>query len=166
MTDQLAALRCLVSSGSELGVDIATSALQAFYEKWKHEPLVVDQWFIVQASCQRKGSISKVKHLLEHEAFQLRNPNKVRSLIGAFCGHNHTGFHDRSGEGYEFLADRVLEIDQFNPQIGARLLTPLTRWKKFDKKRQALMQAQLLRIKAESSISKDVFEVVNKSTAS
>ena len=166
MTDQLAALRCLVSSGSELGVDIATSALQAFYEKWKHEPLVVDQWFIVQASCQRKGSISKVKHLLEHEAFQLRNPNKVRSLIGAFCGQNHTGFHDRSGEGYEFLADRVLEIDQFNPQIGARLLTPLTRWKKFDKKRQALMQAQLLRIKAESNISKDVFEVVNKSTAS
>ena len=90
----------------------------------------------------------------------------MRSLIGAFCGQNHTGFHDRSGEGYEFLADRVLEIDQFNPQVGARLLTPLTRWKKFDKKRQALMQAQLLRIKAESNISKDVFEVVNKSTAS
>ncbi|MDD9890482.1 MAG: aminopeptidase N C-terminal domain-containing protein, partial [Gammaproteobacteria bacterium] len=106
----------------------------------------------------------RVKWLLQHEAFDLRNPNTVRSLIGAFCGQNHTGFHAESGEGYEFLGDRILELDKLNPQIAARLLTPLTRWKKHNAKRQALMQAQLQRIKTSADISKDVFEVAEKST--
>jgi aminopeptidase N len=164
MTDQMAALRCLVNSDSKLAIDLANASLKAFYDKWKDEPLVVDQWFMVQASCQREGTLSRVKELLQHEAFEIRNPNKVLSLIRAFCGQNYIGFHHASGEGYEFLADRVLEIDKFNPQIAARLLAPLTRWKKFDPKRQNMMQAQLLRIKAETNLSKDVFEVVDKST--
>ena len=166
MTDQMAALRCLVNSDSKLAIDLANASLKAFYDKWKGEPLVVDQWFMVQASCQREGTLSRVKELLQHEAFEIRNPNKVLSLIRAFCGQNYIGFHHASGEGYEFLADRVLEINKFNPQIAARLLVPLTRWKKFDARRQAMMQTQLLRIKAESNLSKDVFEVVDKSTIS
>jgi len=85
-------------------------------------------------------------------------------LIGAFCGQNHIGFHDASGKGYEFLADQVLILDKLNPQIASRLLTPLTRWRKYDAKRQALMQAQLQRIKAQAELLKDLFEVVEKST--
>lgn len=164
MTDQLAGLRGLVNSSAEAAVSLKREALDSFYAQWSHEPLVVDQWFIVQAVCQLPGALAQVKSLLAHSDFDIRNPNKVRSLIGAFCAQNHIGFHDASGEGYEFLADQVLILDKLNPQIASRLLTPLTRWRKFDAKRQALMQAQLQRIKAEGELSKDLFEVVEKST--
>ncbi|NKB31892.1 MAG: aminopeptidase N [Pseudomonadales bacterium] len=163
MTDQAAALRCLVNSSSSVGQSYGQQALESFYEQWQHEPLVVDQWFAIQATCQIAGNLERVKSLLEHEAFDIKNPNKVRSLIGAFCGQNHIGFHAANGEGYEFLADRILELDKLNPQIAARLLTPLTRWRKFDSNRQALMQAQLQRIKACAELSKDAYEVVEKS---
>lgn len=164
MTDQLAGLRSLVNSSAEAAVPLKRAALDSFYAQWSHEPLVVDQWFIVQAVCQLPGALDQVKSLLSHSDFDIRNPNKVRSLIGAFCAQNHIGFHDAGGAGYEFLADQVLILDKLNPQIASRLLTPLTRWRKFDAKRQALMQAQLQRIKAEGELSKDLFEVVEKST--
>jgi aminopeptidase N len=164
MTNQSAALRSLVNSHTKLGSQLAQKALMNFYEQWSHEPLVVDQWFAIQATAQAPGALSKVKALLDHEAFEIRNPNKVRSLIGAFCAQNHIGFHDESGDGYEFLADQVLVLDKLNPQIASRLLTPLTRWKKYDAKRQAMMQAQLQRVKAQEGLSKDVFEIVEKST--
>ncbi|MFT4815340.1 MAG: aminopeptidase N [Pseudohongiellaceae bacterium] len=164
MTDQLSGLRCLVNSGAEAAVELKRDALASFYKQWSHEPLVVDQWFVVQAVCQLPGSLAQVKQLLEHADFDIRNPNKVRSLIGAFCGQNHVGFHDTSGEGYEFLADQVLVLDKLNPQIASRLLTPLTRWRKFSAKRQGLMQAQLRRIKSQEELSKDLFEIVEKST--
>ncbi len=164
MTDQAAALRCLVNSKSDIGMNLGQQALDEFYKQWQHEPLVVDQWFAIQSTSQNRNTLDRIKVLLQHEAFDIRNPNKVRSLIGAFCGQNHIGFHVESGEGYEFLADRILELDKLNPQIAARLLTPLTRWKKYNSKRQALMQAQLQRIKTSAEISKDVFEVVEKST--
>jgi aminopeptidase N len=164
MTDQLSGLRCLVNSGAEAAVELKRDALDSFYQQWSHEPLVVNQWFVAQAVCQLPGSLAKVKLLLEHADFDIRNPNKVRSLIGAFCAQNHVGFHDASGEGYEFLADQVLVLDKLNPQIASRLLTPLTRWRKFSAKRQGLMQAQLQRIKAQAELSKDLFEIVEKST--
>ena len=164
MTDQLSGLRCLVNNGARVAVELKRDALASFYKQWSHEPLVVDQWFVVQAVCQLPGSLAQVKQLLQHADFDIRNPNKVRSLIGAFCGQNHVGFHDASGEGYEFLADQVLVLDKLNPQIASRLLMPLTRWKKFSAKRQGLMQAQLRRIKAQEELSKDLFEIVEKST--
>ena len=164
MTDQLAALRFLVNTKSEKGSLAGEKALAEFYVQWRHEALVIDQWFTVQATSQRDDSLEKVRKLLKHDDFEIRNPNKVRSLIGAFCSQNLQGFHHESGEGYEFLANQILELDKINPQIAARLLTPLTRWKKFDSARQALMQVQLQRIKAHPSLSKDVFEVVGKST--
>ncbi len=164
MTDQLAALRCLANNASTAGRQLADAALEAFYAQWQDEPLVVDQWFAAQATRTLPGTLEKVQELMGHPAFELRNPNKVRSLIGAFCAQNHIGFHMANGAGYEFLADRILELDQLNPQIAARSLTPLTRWQKFDPPRQALMQAQLQRIKASPGLSKDVFEVVEKST--
>ncbi|MFK7864121.1 MAG: aminopeptidase N [Pseudohongiellaceae bacterium] len=164
MTNQSAALRILVNSHSEKARPLASEALASFYKQWSHEPLVVDQWLVIQATAQVPTALEHVKALLKDDAFEIRNPNKVRSLIGAFCSQNHTGFHHASGEGYEFLADQVLVLDKLNPQIASRLLTPLTRWKKYDSKRQALMQAQLLRVKAEEGLSKDVFEIVEKST--
>lgn len=164
MTDQLAALRCLVNSATELGVELGQQALASFYQQWQQEPLVVDQWFVVQAACQLPSTLAQVKQLLDHRDFDIKNPNKVRSLIGVFCGQNHTGFHQKTGAGYEFLADQVLVLDKLNPQIASRLLTPLTRWSKFDAHRKQLMQVQLRRIKAEPSLSKDVFEIVEKST--
>ena len=120
---------------------------------------------MVQATSQLPDTLDKVKRLLEHPDFEIRNPNKVRSVIGAFCGQNHTGFHNENGSGYEFLADQVLVLDKLNPQIASRLLTPLTRWKKFGTNRKQLMENQLQRIKAEPTLSKDVFEIVEKSTA-
>jgi aminopeptidase N len=164
MTNQSAALRILVNNSSKLGCTLSAKALDEFYAQWHNEPLVVDQWFVIQAMAQTEGALDRVKALMEHEAFSLRNPNKVRSLIGAFCAQNHLGFHHESGSGYEFLADQVLVLDKLNPQIASRQLTPLTRWKKYDPARQALMQAQLMRIKAQKGLSKDVFEIVEKST--
>ena len=137
--------------------------LEDFYAKWSHEALVVDQWFVIQATSVLPGAIERVKKLLEHEAFDIRNPNKVRSVIGAFCGQNPLHFHAADGSGYEFLADRIIELNKLNPQIASRLLVPLTRWKKYDESRQQLMRAQLQRIANEDGLSKDVTEVVLKS---
>ena len=163
MTDQLAALRCLVNSSQAEEDGKTEQALGSFYEQWRHEPLVVDQWFAVQAASLLPTAFQKVQGLLDHPDFEIRNPNKVRSLIGVFCSQNHVGFHHASGKGYEFLADQVLNLDQLNPQIAARLLTPLTRWKKFDAQRSQLMLEQLKRIKSAGELSKDVFEIVEKS---
>jgi aminopeptidase N len=138
--------------------------LSSFYSQWRHEPLVIDQWLVTQAIDPSDDALQRVEALMKHEVFDIKNPNKVRSLIGAFCSQNHVHFHNRNGDGYEFLADRVIQLDEINPQIAARLLTPLTRWKRLDEKRQGLMQMQLQRIKATGSLSKDVFEVVAKST--
>jgi aminopeptidase N len=164
MTDQLSALRCLTQSGADTASLLKQGALDSFYQQWSHEPLVVDQWFQLQAANQLPGGLGRVEALLQHKDFTLRNPNKVRSLIGVFCGQNHMGFHDKSGSGYKFLADRIIELDKLNPQTAARLLTPLTRWKNYDSSRKEMMIAELNRIKAESSLSKDVYEVVEKST--
>ena len=164
MTDQLAALRMLVAAKQTESEKLSNQALEEFYKRWCDEPLVVDQWLSVQAVAQKPGALSAVKSLIDHPAFEFKNPNKVRALIGAFCSQNHLGFHDASGAGYEFLAEQVIALDSINPQIAARLLTPLTRWNKYDANRQRLMQAELLRIKSISSLSKDVYEVVEKST--
>lgn len=164
MTDQLAALRCLAFSKADKGRQMAEEALSDFYQRWQHEALVVDQWFLTQALRPQSDALDRVKQLMTHSAFSIRNPNKVRSLIGAFCGQNHVNFHNLDGSGYEYLADQVLQLDALNPQVASRLLTPLTRWKKYCSERQALMQAQLQRIKAADDLSRDVFEIVEKST--
>lgn len=163
MTDVSAALRMLVNCAMPEAEAIRNEALESFYARWQHEALVVDQWFSIQAGSVLPGALERVQILMQHPAFSIKNPNKVRALVGAFCGQNALHFHDISGAGYEFLAERILQLNTLNPQIAARLLTPLTRWKKYDNKRQGLMRAQLQRIAAEKTLSKDVFEVVEKS---
>lgn len=163
MTDRDAALRLLVNAHSDYAAPLREKALVAFYEEWQHEALVVNQWFSIQALSDRPGALGRVKTLMKHDAFDIRNPNKVRSVIGAFCQHNALHFHDQSGEGYAFLADQIIVLDALNPQIAARLLTPLTRWRKYDAGRQEKMKAELQRIAAQKNLSPDVYEVVSKS---
>jgi aminopeptidase N len=160
----MAALRALVFYGEASHRDLKQEMLDSFYSQWRHETLVIDQWLVTQAIDPSEGALCRVKALIDHKEFDIKNPNKVRSLIGAFCSQNHIHFHNRDGDGYKFLADKVIQLDAINPQIAARLLAPLTRWKSFDEKRQGLMQVQLQRIKASSTLSKDVYEVVEKST--
>lgn len=161
MTDVLAALTALVNKDFQL----AESALESFYDKWGQESLVVDKWLMLQATSRLDGTLTRVKSLTEHAAFKLTNPNKVRSLIGAFCSGNPAQFHDASGEGYQFLADNIIKLNAINPQIASRLVTPLVSWRKYDERRQALMKTELERIIATEELSKDVYEMVSRSLA-
>ncbi len=161
MTDQFAALQILTHSRA--GEGVYQAALAEFHERWREEPLVVDQWFSLQAMRPQPGTLARVRELLRHDDFEIRNPNKVRAVIGAFCSQNHINFHDASGAGYEFLGEQAMALDEINPQIAARLITPLTRWRKFDATRQAMMREQLRRIGARKDVSRDVAEIVGKS---
>ncbi|MEP5766513.1 MAG: aminopeptidase N [Halieaceae bacterium] len=161
MTDQLSALTSVVNCGSEAQ---RGELLQDFYQRWQHEPLVVNQWFLVQALCPQPGNLERVRELMGHPAFQMRNPNKVRSLVGAFCSANPCNFHRADGAGYQLLLEVITELNASNPQIASRLLTPLTRWRRYAGRREQ-MQATLQQIAELPQLSKDVFEVVSKSLA-
>ena len=162
MTERLTALAVLVNSPFEAE---KAQALASFAEHFKDNPLVMDQWFSVQAGSTLPGGLQRVRELMEHPAFNIKNPNKVRALMGAFAGQNLINFHAADGSGYRFLADRVIQLNGFNPQIASRQLAPLTRWRKYDSARQALMKAELERIRNSGELSSDVFEVVSKSLA-
>ncbi|MDM3870317.1 aminopeptidase N [Porticoccus sp. W117] len=163
MTDSAAALALLVCSDKPQAQHQAAELIIAFYEKWQQEALVVNQWFTVQAIAPQQGAVERVRELMQHPAFDIKNPNKVRSLIGAFCANNHVNFHRTDGAGYQLLADMVIELNTLNPQIAARLLAPLSKWQKQIPQRQQLMKEQLSRILATEELSKDVYEVVSKS---
>ncbi|WP_217474494.1 aminopeptidase N [Stutzerimonas stutzeri] len=162
MTERLTALAVLVNSEFEAE---RKQALEAFAEHFKDNPLVMDQWFSVQAGNTQPGGLERVQHLMQHPAFTLKNPNKVRALIGAFANQNLVNFHRADGAGYRFLADQVIVLNKLNPQIASRLLAPLTRWRKYDAGRQGLMKTELERILASGELSSDVYEVVSKSLA-
>ncbi|MHB1948430.1 MAG: aminopeptidase N [Gammaproteobacteria bacterium] len=159
MTDTLAALRALANINGPQ----REAALKAFYEQWQNDTLVVDKWFAVQATAKLPKTLGHVKKLMQHPAFDIKNPNKVYSLIGAFCNQNPVHFHASNGEGYEFLASVVDKLNTINPQIAARMVTPLTQWRRYDSGRQALMKKQLEGILQNKNLSKDVYEIVNKS---
>ncbi|QFT23054.1 Aminopeptidase N [Pseudomonas sp. THAF187a] len=162
MTERLAALAVLVNSPFEAE---RSKALAMFADFFKDDALVMDQWFSVQAGSPLPGGLERVHALMQHEAFTLKNPNKVRALIGAFANQNLINFHQADGSGYRFLADQVITLNALNPQIASRLLAPLTRWRKYAPARQAQMKAELERILASGELSSDVYEVVSKSLA-
>jgi len=159
MTDVMAALVSLANNEC----DQRTQALEEFYSKWKNDLLVVDKWLSIQATSRLPRTLDRIKSLVSHEAFSLKNPNKIRALIGAFGHGNPSQFHDLDGSGYEFFAEKILEIDKLNPQIASRLSTVFTLWKKYDAARQVLMKKQLERIASTPQLSKDVYEIVSKS---
>ncbi|WP_417515122.1 aminopeptidase N [Marinobacter sp.] len=160
MTDRMGALRALVNS------DYAaerSQALSDFYERFQDDPQVVEQWFSVQSSSDRAGQLPQIQALLKHPAFDWKNPNKIRSVVGVFAGQNLAAFHNPDGSGYSFLGDQVCRLDDSNPQIAARLVTPLTRWQKFAPAYSSLMRSALERIRDKTGLSADLYEVVHKS---
>lgn len=165
MTDTHAALVALLNSPVPGVAPRAADVLERFYLQWRHEPLAVNLWFQAQASATLPGGLERVQALMAHEAFDIRNPNKVRSVIGAFCNNNAVNFHREDGAGYRFLADCVIELDALNPQVASRQVTPLSRWRKYPQPQAVAMQEALRRILHTSGLSPDVFEVVSKSLA-
>ncbi|GMQ95867.1 MAG: aminopeptidase N [Gammaproteobacteria bacterium] len=158
MTDVLAALACF----TQTDCPEREQAIAEFHQRWQHDTLVLDKWFSLQAMSHLPGTLAAVEKLMEHPAFDLKNPNKVRSLVGAFCLGNQVRFHHAGGAGYRFLADRVMQIDAINPQVAARLMAGFSRWRKFDTARQRLMQSELERILGTDRLSKDVYEIASK----
>jgi aminopeptidase N len=159
MTDRMAALRAL----TDIAQPDRQAALDEFYTRFQSDSLVVDKWLAVQAVSVLPETLSRVAALMQHPAFSLRNPNKVRALIGGFISGNPLRYHAADGSGYEFHADRVLELDPLNPNVAARLLAPLGRWRRFDAQRQTKMTRALERILAAPKLSRDVYEIASKS---
>ena len=159
MTDQIASLALLVNCSKQ---NLREQAINNFYKQWVNDELVLDKWFALQASSELADALSQVKKLLEHPDFSIKNPNKARSVIGAFCMANPRNFHAADGSGYAFLAEMLLILDNINPQIAARMANPFTRWQRYDKARQILMRKQLEQL-VQQKLSRDLGEVVSKS---
>ena len=163
MTERFAALGALVNSSLCYEKQ---QALAAFEKEFTADAQVMDQWFSVQAASYLKGGLGRVKTLMQHPQFSIKNPNKVRSVIGSFANQSLVNFHQADGSGYAFLADQVLALDALNPQMAARILAPLTRWQRLAEPQQSAMREQLQRIQQADKLSPDVYEVVNKSLPS
>jgi aminopeptidase N len=158
MTDRQGALAVLVSlDGPE-----REAALEAFFERFKDDALVLDKWFALQAMAQREDTLDEVERLALHPSFTLQNPNRLRSLAGSFAA-NHWAFNHPSGRGYRFLGDMIIAADKLNPQTAARLVPPLGRWRRFEPNRSELMRQQLQRIVDMRGLSRDVYEQASKS---
>jgi len=160
MTDALAALSMLANCDCPE----RAGALDAFYGKWKDEPLVVDKWLGVQSTTRLPSALADVRRLMAHPAFNIKNPNKVYALIGGFRG-NQVRFHSADGSGYAFLAEQVIALDAINPQVAARMARGFDRWGKFDAGRRAHARAALERIRDAQGTSKGVLEIATRALA-
>lgn len=158
MTDKFAALNYFANSES----DEKESVLKDFYAQWKHDHLVVDKWFSVQARSRSQDTFLRIKSLLNHEAFHIKNPNNVRAIIGSLAFGNPVVFHRKDGEGYELVADYIKQLNDLNPQMAARLANAFSNWKRFDEHRQSKIKTVLEDILAKDKLAKDVFEIVDK----
>jgi len=158
MTDRLAALRALAATDS----DERDQALARFYDDWRSEPLIINKWLTVQATSPLPDTLERVKSLASHPAFDIANPNKVRALIGGLAQANPRHFHRADGQGYELIADYVIELDGLNPQMAASLARAFNFWRRYDDHRRGLMRAQLRRISQSPRLSPDVTEIISK----
>jgi len=158
MTDSLAALACIVNTAC----DERDEVLDDFYKKWSHDPLVIDKWFGIQSRCTLPDTLEHIKSLTQHAAFDIKNPNKVRAVIGALGFGNPKVFHQADGEAYSYFADHIITLNDINPQMSARLANAFAVWQRYDVPRQNLMRCELQRILDHAGIAKDVFEVVKK----
>jgi aminopeptidase N len=161
LTERLVALRCLCREADEA---LTQSLLDDFFERFGDETLAVNHWLQIQAENPTGDALGRVRGLLGHPAYDAGNPNKIRSLVGTFANANAVGFHRIDGAGYAFLASVIEDLNERNPQIASRLLTPLTRWRKYPQTGD-LMRGELERLAALPSLSRDVYEVITKSLA-
>jgi len=162
MTDTIAALSALDVSGSEKFQE----ALDQFYRKWHHVPLVMDKWFQIQASATQTKHISIIEGLISHPDFDLNNPNRARSVFGAFASGNLPLFHCPNADGYELFADGILQIDRQNPALAARLMGAFSSWRKVEPIRGELARRTIKRVKNAANLSKNTFEIASKHLAS
>ncbi len=158
MTDTLSALAVLMN----IQCPQREQAINDFEQKWQHDTLVMDKWFAMQASSSLPDTLENIKTLMDHKLWSIKNPNKVRSLIGAFAMGNPVNFHKADGSGYAFIADFVLKLDELNPQVASRMVRSLMNWRSYEAGRSGLMRKQLERIKDVEGLSGDVFEIVSK----
>lgn len=158
MTDTITGLALLSDQAGPEG----EHALRAFYEQWKHDRLVVDKWLTVQAQSTLPNTLLRVKGLMKHPAFSIKNPNNVRALIGQFCRNNPINFHAKDGSGYQFLVEQILVLNKLNPQVASRMLGAFNSWRQYDEARQIMMKQALIEIASQPDLSSDVYEVVNK----
>ncbi|PKQ06972.1 MAG: aminopeptidase N [Alphaproteobacteria bacterium HGW-Alphaproteobacteria-12] len=161
MTDEIAALSVLAN----IECPERAEALDMFYERWRKNHLVMDKWLAIQATSSLPGTLDEVKRLTAHPAFTMKNPNKVRALLTSFATANQLHFHDASGAGYSFVADKVLELDKLNPQVAARLLGAFKSWRQFDATRRMPMRKELKRVARTRDLSRDVYEIATKTLA-
>ncbi len=161
MTDSIAALSASVAAQLPCRAEL----LAAFDEKWHQDGLVMDKWFVLQATSPTADTLSKVRELLNHRSFSMGNPNRVRSLIGAFAAGNPAAFHALDGSGYQFMVEMLSELNHRNPQVASRLIEPLIRLKRYDAKRQEMMRAALEQLKGLENLSGDLFEKISKALA-
>lgn len=159
MTDTLAALSAAVSAE----LPCRDNLMQHFADKWQHDGLVMDKWFMLQATSPAANVLENVTALMQHPSFSLANPNRTRSLIGAFASGNPAAFHAKDGSGYRFLTDVLVELNSRNPQVASRLIEPLIRLGRYDAERQQLMREQLLRLQKLDNLARDLFEKITKS---
>jgi len=161
MTDAQAALMILC----DVDTQETEEALAEFYARWREDPLVLDKWFSLQAASRRPDTLDRVEALCDHEDWSLRNPNRVRALLGTFCAGNQRYFHQSSGGGYRLLGGMVRQLDPLNPQVAARMVSIFNPWRRYDAGRQSLMRKELEEIRDVPGLSKDVFEIVNRALA-
>ncbi len=161
MTDSVAALEALGASAAPS----FQAALDQFYGHWRANPLVIDKWFAVQAATPRDDALQHVERLRRHPDFELRNPNRVRSLAASFAMRNPRAFHAADGGGYRFIAELAAEADKLNPALAARLLTPFESWRRFDAQRLAHARAELERLAATTQLSKNAREMLERTLA-
>ncbi len=161
MTDTLAALDCSAANN----LSIFTEQMNVFEQKWSDTTLVMDKWFTIAASLSSEDIFAQLAELTKHPQFSLQNPNRARSLIGAFTNRNARYFHCESGRGYQFLAEQIRLMNDINPQVASRLITPLIQFKGFDQKRQQLMKAQLVQLTKIANLSKDLKEKLDAALA-
>ena len=158
MTDTIAGLTIL----SHLDEPARQEAFSDFYERWQDDHLVIDKWFALQAASTLPSTLDRVRTLSEHTLFSLKTPNKVRALIGAFANMNPLNFNRPDGAGYEFVAGKILEIDQFNPQIAARLSGAFKSWRMLEPDRCVLARRALEQVAGTDGLSRDTYEIVSK----
>ena len=158
MTDTIAGLVALANQKGPEG----EHALRAFYEQWQHDRLVVDKWLTVQAQSNLPDTLIRIKGLMKHPAFNIKNPNNVRALIGQFCRNNPINFHAKDGSGYQFLVEQIIVLNRLNPQVASRMLGAFNSWRQYDEGRQNLMKKALKQIASQDNLSPDVYEVVTK----
>ncbi|HDY7665073.1 TPA: aminopeptidase N [Vibrio vulnificus] len=158
MTDTVAAM----ASANQAQLPCREALMQDYSDKWKHDGLVMDKWFILQGCNPAANALDVVKETMKHEAFSLKNPNRTRSLIGSFLGMNPVNFHDKSGAGYRFAGEILRELNSTNPQVASRLVDPLLKLGKYDSDRQALIRQELKTLQGLEDLAKDLFEKVSK----